>query len=440
MAELMNNAIFWIDVDKIDANPYQPRKDFDEASLSELADSIKQYGVLQPLVLSRQERQKADGSGIEVRYELVAGERRTRAARLAGLRQVPAIIRIGDDSKLKLELAIIENLQREDLNPIDRARAFLQLVDEFGLTHAQVGKKMGKSREYVSNSIRLLSLPVEIIEGLGGKKISEGHTRPLLMLCDKPDEQMTLYKDIINRKMSVRESEKYARRIAHEKVRREHLKTDPQIMDLERKFSEQLGTRVTIETGGNGGKLVIDYGDATQLEHILEILKQESQKLKENLETPKFSPTDVGFAPAIIDEAPTFLGFVDSKQEKQEKVEQVEKFEEKHEEVPKFVEIPKEEFTPSRSLADLLDHLGAVEEIEKSYGGQDETDPEEDKDVAIAQSLIAQDPELSNAPEVEPEADQLVEESDIDDVEIDIVNDTKRTIPPVYRHMFNIPQ
>lgn len=434
MAELMNNAIFWIDVDKIDANPYQPRKEFDESALAELADSVKQYGVLQPLVVSRNEIRKENG-GMEVRYELVAGERRTRAARLAGLRQVPAIIRVGDDSKLKLELAIIENLQREDLNPIDRARAFLQLVDEFGLTHAQVGKKMGKSREYVSNSIRLLSLPIEIIEGLGGKKISEGHTRPLLMLADRPDEQMTLYKDIVNRKMSVRESEKYARRIAHEKVRREHLKIDPQIMDLERKFSEQLGTRVTIETGVSGGKLVIDYGDATQLEHILEILKQERQK--ENLKAQQFSPVDVGFAPAVTDEAPTFLGFVDSKQE-----EQVKKLEEKHKEALKLVEIPKEELVAQhpQSLHDLLDHLGAVEKIEKSYGGQDETDSEEDKDVAIAQSLISQDPELSSAPEVEPEADQMIEESDIDDVEIDIVNDTKRTIPPVYRHMFNIPQ
>lgn len=295
MAEMMNNAIFWIETDKIDPNPYQPRKEFDDASLAELADSIKQYGILQPLTVSRKEIVNDRGE-TEVRYELIAGERRTRASRLAGVRQVPAIVRIGDDSKLKLELAIIENLQREDLNPLDRAKAFLRLVEEFSLTHAQVGKKMGKSREYVSNSIRLLSLPTEIMEGLAARKISEGHTRPLLMLSDRPDEQLTLFKDIVNRKMSVRESEKLARRIAHEKVRKEHLKTSPEILDLEKKFSEKLGTRVTIESGDHGGKLVIDYVNQEDLQQLLLLLQEKKAAEQAEFAITDAVSTDIGFA------------------------------------------------------------------------------------------------------------------------------------------------
>ena len=164
MAQFLSNSIFWIEVEKIRPNPYQPRHEFDEARLKDLSDSIRMYGVLQPLVVTRQET-VVEGEGIVVHYELVSGERRLRASKLAGLSQVPAIIRTEtDDAKVKLELAIIENLQREDLNPVDRARAFKRLAEEFKFSHAEIGKKMGKSREYVSNTIRLFVIETICIE------------------------------------------------------------------------------------------------------------------------------------------------------------------------------------------------------------------------------------------------------------------------------------
>src|SRR6185436_4436837 len=204
MSNLYSNSIFWIDTDKIKPNPYQPRRDFDEARLQDLSDSIKQYGVLQPLTVSRLEVEK-EGGGLVTEYELIAGERRLRASILAGVAQVPVIIRTGDTSIMKLELSIIENLQREDLNAVDRARAFQRLATEFKFTHNEIAKKMGRSREYVSNSLRILSLPEEIIQALSEGKITEGHTRPILMLADHPEEQIVLFKEIVYKKITVRE-------------------------------------------------------------------------------------------------------------------------------------------------------------------------------------------------------------------------------------------
>jgi ParB family chromosome partitioning protein len=277
MSQLYSDSIFWIETEKINPNPYQPRKEFDEDALQDLADSIRQYGVLQPLVVTRNEIITPEG-GMRVEYELIAGERRLRASRLAQLHQVPVIIRRGEDSKMKLELAIIENLQREDLNPIDRARAFSQLVDEFGLTHGQIGKKMGKSRAYVSNSLRLLQLPQDIMEALQAKKISEGHTRPLMMLNDRPMEQSTLFKEIVYKKMSVRESESIARNIASEKARKPVKEINPQMENYQRELAERLGTRVAIEEKEVGGKIVIDFFSLQDVEQILSMLKEEHAK------------------------------------------------------------------------------------------------------------------------------------------------------------------
>jgi ParB family chromosome partitioning protein len=273
MGNLYSNSIFWIDVDKINPNPYQPRREFDEARLQELADSIRQYGVLQPLVVTRSEVEKPDG-GIATVYELIAGERRLRASRLAGVREVPVVIRTGDDSKMKLELAIIENLQREDLNSIDRAKAFMRLVDEFGLTHSQIGKKMGRSREYVSNTLRLLSLPEEIMQALSEGKITEGHTRPLMMLADRPAEQHTLFKELLYKKMSVRETERIARDIAHDKVRKIDTTEDPKMQAYQQSLAEKLGTRVHIEKKDVGGKIVIDYFTPDDLASLVGLLEQ----------------------------------------------------------------------------------------------------------------------------------------------------------------------
>jgi len=266
-----NNAIFWVEVDKISPNPYQPRKEFTESGLRDLAESIRMYGILQPLTVTRREVQTP--SGMSVEYELIAGERRLRASKLAGLVQVPVIIRSGpEDSRIKLELAIIENLQREDLNPIDRALAFKQLSEEFEFTHSQIAKKVGKSREYVSNSIRLLQLPEEIQQAISAGKISEGHARPLGMLRDKPSEQSNVFREVVLKKLTVRDTEKIARGIAKDKVRKNNNSIGADLERIQNELSQTLGTRVHIEPREIGGKLVIDYFSKSDVEHLLELV------------------------------------------------------------------------------------------------------------------------------------------------------------------------
>ena len=272
MSYYRQDSVFWVEVDKISANPYQPRREFNQEELQSLANSIRQYGVLQALVVTRKEVPKKDG-GLAVEYELISGERRLRASKLAGIKEVPVLIREGGETDLmKLELAIIENLQREDLNVVERARAFEKLSKEFSLNKTQIAKKVGKSREYVSNSMRVLSLPQEILDSLSAGKLSEGHARPLLMLIDKPDEQQTLFKEILYKKISVREAERIAKKIAKDRVRKP-TKTKPEIEALEKEFTDSLGTRVNIESREVGGKISIDYFSDDDLHSLLEVLK-----------------------------------------------------------------------------------------------------------------------------------------------------------------------
>lgn len=264
------DSIFWVEVERIKPNPFQPRRVFDEAALGSLAESIRQYGVLQPLVVTRKEIERP-GEGISVEYELIAGERRLRAATLAGIAQVPVVIRSGeDDDRMKLELAIIENLQREDLNPIDRALAFQRLAAEFGLKHIDIAKRVGKSREYVSNTMRMLLMPQSMQDALRAGQISEGHTRPLLMLVDRPAEQDSLFQEILTRRLTVRDSEQVARRIATDKARKSDL--TPELLLLERELTEKLGTRVRIEKKEQGGKVLIDFFSVDDLAHIRAML------------------------------------------------------------------------------------------------------------------------------------------------------------------------
>jgi len=266
------DKIFLIEVEKIKPNPFQPRQEFNQERLRDLADSIKQYGVLQPLVVTRKEVERDDGS-LFTEYELIAGERRWRASQLAGLRQVPAVIRTGAQSdKEKLEMAIIENLQREDLNPIERAQAFFRLVKEFSLTHVEVAKRVGRSREYVSNTIRILNLPQEMLDALATGKISEGHTRPLLMLTDRPEEQVTIFKEIILKKLNVRDTESIARRIAFDKVRKVGTVVEPEIVELEEKLSEKYGNRVKVEKREKGGRVTVDWSSEEDLKRILRMM------------------------------------------------------------------------------------------------------------------------------------------------------------------------
>lgn len=304
MSQIYNDAIFWIEVDKIHPNPYQPRREFDEAALRSLADSIRQYGVLQALVVTRKEAERPDG-GLSVEYELIAGERRLRASKLAGLTLVPAQVRSGEETDLmKLELAIIENIQREDLNPVDRAKAFDRLAKEFGFKHAEIGKKVGKSREYVSNTLRILMLPEQMLNALSEGKITEGHTRPLMMLTDRPEEQETLFKEIVYKKLNVRDAEGIARRIAFERARK---LMDPEFVDLEEKLKESLGTRVRIEKKDEGGKITIDFFSKDDLDQLFNMLTVHPPKgadtlVREFIAEKEASGTTVENMPAPTEE------------------------------------------------------------------------------------------------------------------------------------------
>jgi ParB family chromosome partitioning protein len=282
----LSDSIYWVEVDRILPNPFQPRKSFDEAALASLAESIRQYGVLQPLTVTRREIERP-GEGVFVQYELIAGERRLRASKLAGLLQVPVVIRTAEDTdRMKLELAIIENLQREDLNPLDRARAFRQLADQFGLTHNEIGQRVGKSREYVSNTMRMLLLPEVIQQALEAGEITEGHTRPLLMLSEQPEEQQVLFQDIKDRRLTVRDAEALARRAASDKSRHK-VPVSPDILSLEKELSERLGTRVRIEKKETGGKVTIDFFSPEDLDNLcLALGKQEAQETQDATTRP----------------------------------------------------------------------------------------------------------------------------------------------------------
>lgn len=293
-----SNSIFWVEIDRIKPNPFQPRRTFDEAALASLAESIRQYGILQPLTVIRREIERPE-EGIAVEYELIAGERRLRASKLAGLTQVPVVIRAPEESdKMKLELAIIENLQREDLNPIDRAKAFQKLADDFNMKHAEIGVKIGKSREYVSNTMRILLLPQEMQDALSSGEISEGHTRPLLMLADRKEEQQVLFKDVMTKRMSVRDTEQAARRIATERIRKHDL--TPDLLALEKELTENLGTRVRIEKRENGGKVLIEFFSPEDLQNLRTIFANKETGLVPQGETP--APVEAQTAPQPEDD------------------------------------------------------------------------------------------------------------------------------------------
>ncbi|MDO8555171.1 MAG: ParB/RepB/Spo0J family partition protein [bacterium] len=308
------SGVFWIEADKVKPNSMQPRREFDEEKLKELAESIRQYGVLQPLVVIRKETEVPTGTLVE--YELIAGERRLRASKIAGLDQVPVIIRDEPSEKIKLELALIENLQREDLGPFERALAFKQLVDDFKMRHHEVGAKMGKSREFVSNTIRLLSLPPEIQDGLRQGLINEGHTRPLLSLTQQPEDQFALYKEIIYRKISVREAESISRKLVKERVlRKVHQRSneDPDAKILEDQISGALGTRVTVERRGTTRRISIDFFSEEELNNFLSRIAYEKKESAVPVSDDAFSEERIGtlgesnvvVSDAFIEDAPS---------------------------------------------------------------------------------------------------------------------------------------
>lgn len=282
------DTIFWIEVSSIKPNSQQPRKEFDETKLKELASSIKQYGILQPLLVSRVERDIETGTVVE--YELISGERRWRASQIAGLNQVPVIIRKEPPERVKLELALIENIQRTNLNAIEKARAFKQLAEEFDMRHHEIGIKIGKSREYVSNTIRLLNLPEEMMIAVAEGKITEGHGRSLLRLCENTDAQKTLFQDIINKNVPSGEAEKISRRIAYSKMRKQRgLPYDEEMRELENRFTNLLGARVMIDRKGDIGQISITFFSEDQLKTIFSLMSAAKEKAIFQRDEPKIS-------------------------------------------------------------------------------------------------------------------------------------------------------
>jgi len=286
MEQQQSNSVFLVETENIVPNPHQPRREFNEQKLKELSDSIRAYGILQPLVVTRKEKEVPTGTQVE--YELIAGERRLRAARLAHITHVPVIIRQDTPEHIKLELALIENVQREDLNAIDRATAFKQLMDAFKLSQKDIASRIGKSREFVANSIRILTLPDYIKDALVQGKINEGHTRPLLMLSDRPESQERMLKEIMLKQLSVRETEKLARRVAYDRARKKNDIPDAHTRELEQMLSNVLGTRVSIERKGTGGRIAIDFFSSEDLQTLL--TKVARQDIPKNLITPEALP------------------------------------------------------------------------------------------------------------------------------------------------------
>lgn len=258
-------SIFDIEISKIKDNPYQPRHEMEESSLKELASSIKQHGILQPLIATK--FTKDTGRGQAVEYQLVAGHRRLKAAEMAGLTRVPAIIRDSTDQQ-RLELALVENIQRADLNAMDRAQAFKRLQEEFDLTHEEIAKKIGKSREFVSNTMRLLNLPESVQQSLRQARISEGHARSIAGIKN-PAAQMALFDEIVQNNLSVRQVEQRAREIYVQGHKRQ-VAFDPEIKKIAQKIELALGKKVQIRKSGVGGRVLIDFESKKELESIVE--------------------------------------------------------------------------------------------------------------------------------------------------------------------------
>ncbi|MEK7147232.1 MAG: ParB/RepB/Spo0J family partition protein [Patescibacteria group bacterium] len=282
-----STPIFHIEVEKIKPNPFQPRRDFNQESLKELSESIREFGILQPLVVSKIEKETPTGADVE--YQLIAGERRLMAAKLIGWERVPVIVRQVDEKKERLELAIIENVQRSDLNPLETARAYARLQEEFRLTQREVAQRIGKSRETVANTLRLLDLPAFIQEALSQNKISESHARALLAVADAA-QQTNLFNELVKSNLSVRE---LRRKIADAAGVQpagdvdseiDRIKADPESELLSVRLEEALGTRVKVRKIGERGKIMIKFYSREELENILsKIIRSSDNPLREPL-------------------------------------------------------------------------------------------------------------------------------------------------------------
>ena len=258
---LEDKEIQELPIEHIIPNRYQPRREFSDSELVELAESVKQNGLLQPILV----RRKGDGF-----FELIVGERRLRAARLAGLHSVAAIVRNSNDEQA-IELALVENLQRKDLNPMEAARAYHRMVQEFGFTHETIAQRLGKDRSSIANLVRLVNLPSEIQQLIESDLISTGHAKVILGL-ENSEKQIKLARRIAQEQLSVRQAEEeVAREARWRKGKRVAWRRKP-YPDLEERIQKHLGTRVTILKGKRSGKVVIHYFSSAELERLLEVL------------------------------------------------------------------------------------------------------------------------------------------------------------------------
>ena len=258
-----NSQVIELKIIDVEPNKDQPRKEFDKEKLDELADSISKHGVIQPIIVTKKGRS----------YQIVAGERRWRASKQAGLKKIPAIIRDYDEMKI-MEVALIENLQREDLNPVEEALGYKSLIDSFSLTQDKISERVGKSRSAVANSLRLLNLPEKILKLLEKGQISTGHAKVILSVTNK-NEQIQIAEEVVDKQLTVRETESFI------KNRTKGKKTTPKtsteinmaIKDMENNFSKIFGTKVKIKENNGKGKIEISYYSHDEFERILEIVK-----------------------------------------------------------------------------------------------------------------------------------------------------------------------
>lgn len=266
----IQDSVFYIEINKIRPNSSQPRRDINQESLNELSESIKKYGVLQPLLVSK--IQHHSDRGVDVEYELIAGERRWRAAKLAGLPHVPVIVKNNfDEARMKLEVALVENLQREDLNPLEEAHAFDRLTKEFGLTQREVSQRVGKSREVVANATRLLTLPADIREGIRNNKVSRSQARALLAFKDEA-VQRDMFKLVLSGNFSVRDLEAKAKITSTAGKNKISAAEARKFLELEKNLAENIGSTVFIRSGNRGGSIIIKFDGLEDLNKIVKAI------------------------------------------------------------------------------------------------------------------------------------------------------------------------
>jgi len=259
-AELAQGGARELALEDISPNPFQPRKRFDDEAIKELAASIRASGILQPILVRRFGNDE---------FQLVAGERRLRAAGLAGLSRIPAVVREVSDREM-MELALVENIQREDLDPIEEAKAFQTLIEKIGLTHDQLSDRVGKQRSSISNSLRLLTLPAEVQDMVSRGTLTAGHARALLGV-PAAGEQLAAARYVVNRGFSVRRTEAFIRRKLRMQHSRPRASRVAALTDLETKLQRRFGTRVTISPGRRGGRVEFEYFSDQDLERLLEL-------------------------------------------------------------------------------------------------------------------------------------------------------------------------